>query len=117
MRYRTAFLGVVFGGIFIIGFAMRGGMAMWIADTIFCRALRNDRYSANPHSGANRLSRFTQRPLSDLTIASSVCLAPGESGHEILTWFALFFGSIGDNRSHPMPHQLEAFKLAERGNL
>ena len=35
MRYRTALLGIVFGGIFIIGFAMRGGMAMWVAVLFF----------------------------------------------------------------------------------
>ena len=31
MRYRTAFLGLLFGGIFLVAFAMRGGMAPQMA--------------------------------------------------------------------------------------
>ena len=44
-------------------------------------------------------------------------LGTRQIGAQNLTWFSLFFWFNRDNRSHPMPHQLEAFKLAERGHL
>ena len=53
MRYRTAFLGIVFGGMFIIGFAMRGGMAMWIAVLFFAAHFADDCDSADAYSGTD----------------------------------------------------------------
>jgi hypothetical protein len=38
-------------------------------------------------------------------------------GANNLTWFSLFFWFNRDNRSHPMPHQLEAFKLSEQAGV
>ena len=54
MRYRTAFLGIVFGGIFIIGFAMHGGMAMWIAVLFFVCTFCDNCDSTHAHSRTNR---------------------------------------------------------------
>ncbi len=116
MRYRSAFLGLVFGGIFIIGFAVRGGMAMWIAILFF---------AAHFATIAIPLTRI--RAQIGFPIHSTTFIGPHHSLVSILgtrrikaqnlTWFALFFWFNRDNRSHPMPHQLEAFKLADRGNL
>ncbi|MXV84533.1 hypothetical protein F4X88_21355 [Candidatus Poribacteria bacterium] len=116
MRYRTALLGIIFGGIFIIGFAMRGGMAMWIAILFF---------AAHFATIAIPLTRI--RAQIGFPIHSTTFIGPHHSlisilgtrriGARNLTWFSLFFWFNRDNRSHPMPHQLEAFKLAERGNL
>ncbi|MCZ6679723.1 MAG: hypothetical protein O7E52_21035 [Candidatus Poribacteria bacterium] len=116
MRYRTAFLGIIFGSIFIIGFAMRGGMALWIAVLFFV---------AHFLTIAIPLTRI--RAQIGLSIHNTTFIGPHHSlvslfgtrkiGGQNLTWFALFFWFNRDNRSHPMPHQLEAFKLAERGNL
>ena len=116
MRYRNAFLGVLFGGIFLIGFAMRGGMALWIAVLFF---------TAHFVTIAITLTRL--RAQIGFPIHSTTFIGPHHSlvsllgtrriGARNLTWFSLFFWFNRDNRSHPMPHQLEAFKLAERGNL
>ncbi len=116
MRYRTAFLGILFGGIFLVGFAMRGGMALWIAVLFF---------AAHFATIAIPLTRI--RAQIGFPIHSTTFIGPHHSlvsllgtrriGGQNLTWFSLFFWFNRDNRSHPMPHQLEAFKLAEQGNL
>ena len=115
MRYRTAFLGILLGGIFLIGFAMQGGMALWIA-VLFLAA---------HFTIAITLTRI--RAEIGFPIHSTTFIGPHHSlvsllgtrriGTQNLTWFTLFFWFNRDNRSHPMPHQLEAFKLAERGHL
>ncbi|MDE0301568.1 MAG: hypothetical protein OXN17_23320 [Candidatus Poribacteria bacterium] len=116
MRYRTAFLGIVLGGIFLVGFGMRGGMALWIAVLFF---------AAHFLTIAIALTRI--RAQIGLSIHNTTSIGPHHSlvsligsrriGARNLTWFSLFFWFNRDNRSHPMPHQLEAFKLAERSNL
>ena len=116
MRYRTAFLGILFGSIFLVGFAMRGGMAGWIGVLFF---------AAHFATIAIPLTRI--RAQIGFPIHSTTSIGPHHSlvsllgtrriGSQNLTWFSLFFWFNRDNRSHPMPHQLEAFKLAERGNL
>ena len=116
MRYRTAFLGILFGGLFLVGFAMQGGMAAWIAVLFF---------AAHFVTIAITLTRI--RAEIGFPIISTTYIGPHHSlvnlfgtrriGAQNLTWFSLFFWFNRDNRSHPMPHQLEAFKLAERGNL
>lgn len=116
MRYRTAFLGIVLGGIFLVGFGMRGGMAPWIAVLFF---------AAHFLTIAIALTRI--RAQIGLSIHNTTSIGPHHSlvsligsrriGAQNLTWFSLFFWFNRDNRSHPMPHQLEAFKLAERSSL
>ena len=116
MQYRTAFLGIVLGGIFLVGFGMRGGMALWIAVLFF---------AAHFLTIAIALTRI--RAQIGLSIHNTTSIGPHHSlvsligsrriGAQNLTWFSLFFWFNRDNRSHPMPHQLEAFKLAERNNL
>ena len=116
MQYRTAFLGIVLGGIFLVGFGMRGGMALWIAVLFF---------AAHFLTIAIAITRI--RAQIGLSIHNTTSIGPHHSlvsligtrrlGAQNLTWFSLFFWFNRDNRSHPMPHQLEAFKLAERSKL
>ena len=116
MQYRTAFLGILLGGIFLVGFGMRGGMALWIAVLFF---------AAHFLTIAIALTRI--RAQIGLSIHNTTSIGPHHSlvsligtrrlGAQNLTWFSLFFWFNRDNRSHPMPHQLEAFKLAERSKL
>ena len=116
MRYRTAFLGILFGGLFLIGFVMQGGMALWIAVLFF---------AAHFLTIAITLTRI--RAEIGLPRHQTTYIGPHHSlvslfgtrriGARNLTWFSLFYWFNRDNRSHQMPHQLEGFKLAERGNL
>ena len=87
---------------------MRGGMAMWIAVLFF---------AAHFATIAIPLTRI--RAQIGFPIHSTTFIGPHHSlvsmlgtrriGARNLTWFALFFWFNRDNRSHPMPHQLEAF--------
>ena len=116
MRYRNAFLGVLLGLLFLIGFAMRGGMGFKIALLFFVA-----------HFATIAIPLTRLRAQIGFPIHSTTFIGPHHSlvsllgtrqiGAQNLTWFSLFFWFNRDNRSHPMPHQLEAFKLAERGHL
>ena len=116
MRYRNAFLGVLLGVLFLIGFAMRGGMGFKIALLFFVA-----------HFATIAIPLTRLRAQIGFPIHSTTFIGPHHSlvsllgtrqiGAQNLTWFSLFFWFNRDNRSHPMPHQLEAFKLAERGHL
>jgi hypothetical protein len=115
MRYRTAVIGVIVGAIFLVGFSMKGGMSLWITVLFF----------AAHFAIAITLTRI--RAELGFPIHSTTFIGPHHSltsaigtrrlGGQDLTWFALYFWFNRDNRNHPMPHQLEAFKLAERGNI
>ena len=115
MRYRTAFVGIIAGGIFLVAFSVRAGMDLWVATLFFVAHF----------TIAITLTRI--RAEIGFPIHSTTFIGPHHSlvsifgtrwlGTHNLTSFSLFFWFNRDNRSHPMPHQLEAFKLSQQGNL
>jgi hypothetical protein len=115
MRYRTAFVGIIAGGIFLVAFSIRAGMDLWVATLFFVAHF----------TIAITLTRI--RAEIGFPIHSTTFIGPHHSlvsifgtrwlGTHNLTNFSLFFWFNRDNRSHPMPHQLEAFKLSQQGNL
>lgn len=115
MRYRTAVVGIIVGVIFLLGFSMKGGMSFGMSVLFlaahFAIAITLTRIRAE--LGFPIHSTTFIGPHHSLTSA----LGTRRIGAQNLTWFALYFWFNRDNRSHPMPHQLEAFKLAERGNI
>jgi len=115
MRYRTAVVGVIVGTIFLLGFSMKGGMSLWVAVLFFAAhfAIAITLTRIRAELGFPIHSTTFIGPHHSLTSA----LGTRRIGAQDLTWFALYFWFNRDNRSHPMPHQLEAFKLAERGNI
>jgi len=115
MRYRTAVVGVIVGMIFLLVFSMKGGMSLWAAVLFFAAhfAIAISLTRIRAELGFPIHSTTFIGPHHSLTSA----LGTRRIGAQNLTWFALYFWFNRDNRSHPMPHQLEAFKLAERGNI
>jgi len=115
MRYRTAVLGIIVGGMFLLGFSMKGGMSLWAAILFFAAhfAIAITLTRIRAELGFPIHSTTFIGPHHSLTSA----LGTRRLGAQNLTWFSLYFWFNRDNRSHPMPHQLEAFKLAERGNI
>lgn len=111
MNYRTALICIVIGITFLVFFCTKAGMSLWVFVIFFVfyfllvfslTRLRaelgpptHEFYNMGPDQMIPRI--FGTRKL----------------GASNLTIFALFWGITRAHRSNPMPHQLEAFKLAE----
>jgi len=123
MRYRTAVLGIIGGAAFIIFFCSRygvssiiyksvAGMSMAIIVAFFVI------YFAISTAIA-RMRAELGTPVHDLHYAGPDqilvrFLGTRRLGAGNLTMFSLFWFINRAYRSHPMPHQLEGFKMAER---
>jgi len=111
LTYRTSLIGGALGLVALIAFSVNAGMSVWFATTFFvlyfliCLALTRLRAELGP-------------PAHDLPDASPVeimALLPGTQGADrsslavniMYRWFNR------GNRNHPMPVQLEAFKMTE----
>jgi hypothetical protein len=118
MSYRLALLGILVGSGFLMFFCVYGGMNWWAAALFF----------AAHFAIAITLTRIRAEvgfPIHSTTfigahhsVVSLLGMQPvGRLGVQNLAFFAMFFWFNRDNRSHPMPHEAEAFFLAERGNV
>jgi len=113
--YRTTVFGLFIGVAFLVSFSLRAGMALWASlvflflyfvAAVFMVRLRAELgflvHNLHYVKPVNIMMRFWgTRQLGANTLA--VC--------------ALYNFFNRTYRSHPMPHQLEAFKLSERANL
>ena len=112
LRYRGAFLGLAFGLAALTAFGMALGLAWWLSVTFFviylALALAITRMRAELGTPVHDL-HFTgpDWALTDL-------LGPRAIGPPGLAAFSLFFWFNRAYRAHPMPHQLEAFYLADQ---
>jgi hypothetical protein len=112
MPYRAAVLGILGGVTALIAFSTYLGMTWWIGILFFLMyfalALAITRMRAELGTPVHDL-HFTGPELIMTRVAGSRAFdAPN------LTVFSIFFWFNRAYRSHPMPHQLEAFKLAEQ---
>lgn len=116
--YRKAIIGIVFGIMAVTVFCLKAGMSLWVIvgffSIYFIIAVSITRIRA--HLGA---------PVHDLWSGGSTgpetMLVTGfgtrRVGAKSLTMFSFLYGYTRDYRSHPMPHQLESFKIADRIKL
>jgi len=113
MRYRTAIFGLVGGTLFLIGFGHQAGMSisavlsffgLYFAIAIAITRLRAE-FGA-PHGIFNH-------PL-DMMVTSFGSTVWGPRN---LTAMAFFYWFNRGYRPHPMPNQLEAFKIAEVAHI
>jgi len=115
MRYRTAFIGLVASMVFIVFFCYRGGASAWVIALFFLL------YYAISIT-VTRMRAELGTPVHDLHYSGpdeilTRALGTRRLGHGTLTMFSLFWFINRAYRSHPMPHQLEGFKLAERTRM
>jgi hypothetical protein len=115
MRYRSAVLGLVLGLTLLVLFCLRMGILLWVAILFLfaylmvaiavtrMRAELGPFYHEFYYGGAEQVltSLFGTKSIGPLS----------------LTGLSLFWGITRAQSSHPMPHQLESFKLAERIGL
>jgi len=112
MRYRTAILGALAGVGGLIWFAVYLGMTWWVGIIFFLM------YFALAVA-ITRMRAELGTPIHDLHFTGPEQIMTRVAGSRAfdannLTAFAIFFWFNRAYRSHPMPQQLEAFKMAEQ---
>ena len=115
MSYRTTVLALVIGVTFLVLFCYKAGMSLWVILVFFSL------YFALS-TAISRMRAELGSPMHDLhyTGPEVVMLSAfgtrklGASNLSILSFFWFFTRTFD---SHPMPHQLEGFKLAERAKI
>jgi len=112
MRYRWAFVGLAGGLAGLVAFAVALGLAWWLAILFFliylALALAITRMRAELGTPVHDL-HFTGPDWALSDVLGTQGMAPGG-----LAAFSLFFWFNRAYRCHPMPFQLEAFKMAEQ---
>ena len=113
--YRTAYLGLIGGSLLLMGFCVACGMSLWVAVVFFAIyfllsiAVTRVRAELGPpahdlHNGGPEIFLIN-------------AFGAREMGPRNLTMFSFFFFFNRAYRAHPMPFQLEGFKVAERARL
>lgn len=112
MRYKTAMIGMILCLAFIFLFCLRTGMSLWVVPLfivlyyMICISLTYLRAQLGP-------------PVHQMFSQGPDALIPQLFGTRSLTkydmvMFTFFQGFNISQRGNPMPHQLEAFKMAEQ---
>jgi len=112
MSYRTALLGMLGATGGLVAFSIYLGMTWWIGVLFFLM------YFALALA-ITRMRAELGTPVHDLHYTGPEQLMPRVAGSgafnaQDLTVFALYYGFNRAYRGHPMPHQLEGYKLAEQ---
>jgi hypothetical protein len=114
IRYRTAAIGILLGMAALVGFAALLGITWWIGIAFFLIYLALA-------IAITRMRAELGTPVHDLHFTGPDWVLAEVGGTQnftpqTLAGFSLFFWFNRAYRSHPMPHQLEGFKLAEVSN-
>jgi hypothetical protein len=113
MRYQHAVWAIIGGLGLLITFAMRMGMAAWIAIVVFVLyymlSLTVTRVRAELGPPAHDLHGGGP----DLILTNILGTNSGAFGPQQLTSLSLFYWFNRAYRAHPMPIQMEAFKIAQ----
>jgi hypothetical protein len=115
LRYRTALLGILGGIAFIVFFFLKMGMSLWVILLAFLiyYALSVGITRMRAESGAPAHDLHFMGP--DYAIPAAV--GTRKLGGANLTALTFLYSFNRAHRAHPMPHQLEGFKLAERSKM
>lgn len=114
ISYRAAILGAAAGVLFLSGFAYRIGMTLWVIGVFFV-------FYFVIAVTISRIRAELGFPTHDMHIMGPHFLTLTAYGTERLgtnnlIGFSLFWWFNRTYASHPSPHQLESYKLAERTN-
>jgi hypothetical protein len=115
IRYRTAALGILFGFLFLVGFSIYSGLSPWIAVVFFVIYYM---FSI----AITRMRAELGSPVHDLHFSGPDRLLPTFLGTtrlspRNLTILSYYYWFNRAYRAHPMPHQLEGFRAAERSGM
>ena len=115
MPYRVAVFALVFGIIFLVLFCLKAGMSLWVI--LIFLAL----YFALS-TAISRMRAELGSPMHDLHYTGPeevmvVAIGTRRLGQNNLLILSFFWFFTRTFDSHPMPHQLEGFKLAEQARI
>ena len=115
LGYRIALLGVLLGMTFITVFCHKAGMSIWVILSFFAIY-----YALS--IAISRIRTEMGSPVHDLPFAGpgqviTTLFGTRRLGPSNLTMFAFLFFFNRGYRGHPMPHQLEGFKIAEKTGI
>ena len=115
VRKRTAILGLICGAAFLILFSMKAGMSLWVILMFFAiyYALSISATRIRAEIGFPVVDMDYMGPFNSMVSIVGTRSFPPRS----LTIFALFRWFSEYFPSNPMPHQLEAFKLASGAKI
>jgi len=114
-KYRLSLMGIIMGWGFILIFCLKAGMSTWaVAGFFFAYFLIS--------FGLTRMRAELGVPAHDLhAMGPGVVLATTAGtrrlGANNLSMFSLFYFFNRAYRSHPMPHSIEAFKIAHQSKI
>ena len=115
MKYRTAVIGTVIGMTFLILFSYKAGMTFWIIGGFlflyFVMAMGVTRVRAEFGPPFHEILWIDPARL------MAVSFGPRRVGAANLTILTFYYWLNRLNVAHPMPNQLEAFKIAERARI
>jgi uncharacterized protein DUF6785/uncharacterized protein DUF6784 len=111
MSYRAALLGIAAGMAALVAFVIWSGVTPWVAGA-FCAIYFMLSISVT------RMRAELGSPAHDLHYAGpdhllNVVVGPRDLSKQTLAFFAVSWGFNRAYRCHPMPHQMEGFKLAQ----
>ena len=115
MKYRTAVLGIIIGMVFLVLFSYKAGMTFWfIGGFLFLYFVMG--------IGVTRVRAEFGPPFHEILWIDparllAVSFGPRRVGAANLTILSFYYWLNRLNVAHPMPNQLEAFKLAERAKI
>ena len=115
MKYRTAVLGIIMGMAFLVIFSYKAGMSHWVIVgylfLYFVMGIGVARVRAEFGPPAHEILSV------DPALVMAVSFGPRRVGAANMTILSFYFWLNRLNVSHPMPNQLEAFKIAERAKI
>jgi hypothetical protein len=116
MSYRAAVIGMAIGMAFLVLFCLMAGMTLWVVlvffACFFALSLAITRVRAELGAPAHEMAGMNVQNMMIMFAGSS------QLGPVNLAMFSMFFWFSGRGyRTHPMPCQLEAFKMAQSGNI
>lgn len=112
ITYRSAVIGIIIGYILLVAFCMAMGMSWWLAVVFFLVFF-------GLSIAITRMRAELGTPVHDLHFTGPDWTLPEVFGTrnfsaQDLTQMTILFWFNRAYRYHPMPHQLEGFKMAER---
>jgi hypothetical protein len=115
IRYRTAILGIMFGMLLLTLFSYKAGMSLWAIFVFFIIYFGISLV-------ITRMRAQLGPPLHELNYGGPIHVMRWIAGTRrlnapTLTMFSYYWFFNRSYTCHPMPHQLEGFKLAERTGM
>ncbi len=115
MRYRTALWGITAGLVFLLWFSYKAGLSFWVLLLFFgiycCSAIGLTKVRAGLGLGFHEILQLD--PGRTMVTATGTRVY----GSRNLTVLTFFYWLNRDQPNHPMPNQLEAFRIGEQANI